>query len=74
MGARNASNVRPSRLTLVQSIFVLLALLAASGHAVQLVHEATAAAAGLLLLIVSGGLLTLGLVTAGELVDEIHCD
>ncbi len=57
--------------TLVKSILILLALLAATGHALELVHEATAAGGG------GGSLgLVLGalglLVAASELVEHIH--
>ena len=59
--------------TLVQAVLVLLALGASADHAVELVHHAAAAAAG-------GGLGVRGahgvdglvLLSAGELVDEIH--
>lgn len=50
--------------TLVERVLVLLALLAATGHAVELVHEAAA------LLLVVGLLLVVA--AAGNLVDEIH--
>lgn len=58
--------------TLVKAVLVRLALCAAAGSVVDLVHEATAAA-GLLLAASSSSLLAF-LVTAGEVLDEIHVE
>lgn len=55
-------------LTFVETILVLLALLAATGKVVDGVHEATAATGLVLVLVVA---VVLG-VASGEFVDEIH--
>lgn len=52
------------KITLVESVLILLALLPAAGRAVDLVHKA-AAALGVLALLALG-------VAAGELVDVVH--
>lgn len=63
-------------LTLVEGIFVLLALGSAAGGVVELVADAAEEAALALLLGAGGlGLVLVGVVVAaaGEVLDEIHC-
>ena len=63
-----------STLTLVEGVLVLLTLRATTGHAVQLVHEATATAGAFGLLVLTGGVVVGVVAATSEVVDEVHID